>query len=95
MIDSKAIIFSNKDNVATLLSCNESSDFIEVLSYEKQISFKIPKISDLKQGFKIAVKNIKAGQNIIKIQSIIGTATENIIVGDIVHTHNMTGGWNK
>lgn len=44
---------------------------------------------DLNTGHKIAVANIKKGENVIKYGYPIGYATENISAGEGVHSHNM------
>ena len=40
-------------------------------------------------GHKIALENIKRGENVIKYGYPIGHATEDISAGDHVHTHNI------
>lgn len=40
-------------------------------------------------GHKIALENIKKGENVIKYGYPIGHATEDISAGDHVHTHNI------
>lgn len=44
---------------------------------------------DLSTGHKRAVKEIKKGEDVIKYGFPIGHATEDIAVGDTVHTHNL------
>ena len=44
---------------------------------------------NLDDGHKYALKDIKAGENIIKYGNPIGHATEDIKAGDHVHTHNV------
>ena len=43
----------------------------------------------LETGHKIALCNIEKGADIIKYGYSIGYATQNITVGDAVHSHNM------
>ena len=40
-------------------------------------------------GFKIAARDIAAGEKILKYGAPIGSATQAIRAGEIVHTHNM------
>src|SRR5215212_4270336 len=40
-------------------------------------------------GFKVAARDIAAGEKIIKYGAPIGSATQFIRAGEIVHTHNM------
>ncbi len=44
---------------------------------------------NISDGHKIAIRDIKMGENIIKYGQPIGHATENIKKGDKVHTHNL------
>ena len=44
---------------------------------------------DIGSGHKYAIKDIKKGENVIKYGCPIGHATEDIKVGDHVHTHNV------
>lgn len=46
-------------------------------------------LSDIPMGHKIATKNIKAGENVIRYGNPIGHAVEDIQVGQYVHTHNV------
>ena len=40
-------------------------------------------------GFKVAAQDIAAGEKILKYGAPIGSATQAIRAGEIVHTHNM------
>ena len=44
---------------------------------------------NLENGHKYALKDIKAGDNIIKYGNPIGHATEDIKAGEHIHTHNV------
>ncbi len=44
---------------------------------------------NIEKGHKIAIENIKKGENIIKYGYPIGHATENIQMGEFVHSHNL------
>ena len=47
---------------------------------------------NLETGHKIAITDIKEGENIIKYGCPIGHATCDIKAGDAVHTHNVKSG---
>lgn len=47
--------------------------------------------SDIPLGHKIAIKNVAKGEFVIKYCEKIGLATQDIRVGDWVHTHNLKG----
>lgn len=51
-----------------------------------------PLIEDIMQGHKFALCNINKGDAIIKYGNPIGYATENILPGQWVHTHNLKTG---
>lgn len=47
-------------------------------------------------GHKIAIKNVKSGEYVMKYDEKIGLAKQDIKVGDWVHTHNLKGyRWGK
>lgn len=46
-------------------------------------------LQNVAKGHKFALAEIKKGQNVIKYGSPIGAATQDIAVGEHVHTHNM------
>jgi len=46
--------------------------------------------TDIPQGHKMALTDLRAGEQVVKYGFSIGHATENIQAGDWVHTHNMT-----
>jgi len=50
---------------------------------------KITLLSDIPMGHKIATRDIKAGENIMRYGNPIGHATEDIPQGQYVHTHNV------
>ena len=86
-MDLDAIIINKEDNVATALQdlktgqiarARLNSDIIDVM-----IAMSIP------YGHKFAVKNIVKGEPIIKYGEIIGSATENIFIGEHAHIQNI------
>jgi (2R)-sulfolactate sulfo-lyase subunit alpha len=51
---------------------------------------------DIPLGHKIAIKAVKSGDYVIKYDEKIGIASQDIQVGDWVHTHNLKGArWGK
>lgn len=47
---------------------------------------------DIPQGHKFALKDIRAGEAVVKYGSPIGLAKEDIAPGTWIHTHNMKTG---
>ena len=78
-----------EDNVANALDDIKKNDTIICLNSgnEELIIAK----DDIKFGFKIAVKKILKGENIIKYGYKIGVASHNIEIGSCVHIHNVEG----
>ncbi len=73
------IKINDKDNVAVAL-CNLPKG---------QIAEGITLVSNVPKGHKFALKNIVKGQDVIKYGSPIGVATQDILAGEHVHTHNV------
>ncbi len=47
--------------------------------------------TDVPYGFKMAVKDIPEGSDVIKYKEVIGVASRDIAAGDCVHVHNIAG----
>jgi altronate dehydratase small subunit len=82
------VIDSLKDNTGTVISRRMTQDrvvIVEVDGQEKEIQV----LQDIPYGHKIAVRDIKKGDTIYKYGLSIGTALEDIPIGDHVHIHNI------
>lgn len=71
-----------KDNVVVALQALKTGEHIDVDGASILVR------ADIVPGHKVAVKEIKQGQRIVKYGFPIGTAASNIAAGDWVHTHN-------
>ena len=80
----RVIQIAPEDNVAVAL-CPITAG--EVIQIGEQAAVKV--LEDVPQGHKIALKEIKKEENIIKYGFAIGHATAEIKAGSWVHTHNM------
>jgi altronate dehydratase len=78
-----AIVISARDNVATALDALEVGRILDVAPTRITVTEPIPR------GHKIALRTIRAGDEVIKYGSAIGTATADIAPGAHVHTHNV------
>ncbi|OIJ14685.1 altronate hydrolase [Anaerobacillus alkalilacustris] len=76
------ILVYKNDNVVVALKDLTEGDVITVDGQEIVLR------SDTPFGHKIAIKAIEKGDNIIKYGYPIGHASEGIVIGDWVHTHN-------
>ena len=85
----KAIILSNKDNVATVLEDVVNKDSVEVKDSEKNTVCVLVSSEDISRGHKIAVMDIEKNSHVIKYGQIIGRASAFIHTGERVHVHNL------
>lgn len=77
------IKINNSDNVCVALNALKAGEKITVGNESVVIN------SDIPAGHKVALKDIKSGEDIIKYGSRIGLAKEDIKAGDHVHIHNI------
>jgi len=95
-----ALKVTDLDNVATIFA-NDIKDGTEVeIRDKKGNTEKVSVIGDVPYGHKIAVKDIKKDELIIKYGEEIGVATTDIKKGEYVHVHNLDsmrgrGDWKK
>ena len=81
----KTLKFEDMDNVVVALENMEPGDTIAINGVETDIV-----VNDaLPQGHKIAIKAIPKGEIVYKYGHVIGTAAEDINVGDYTHVHNV------
>ena len=73
------IIIHEIDNVAVVLRPFKKGEVVAGVTLKM----------DIPQAHKVALKPIKKGENVIKYGFPIGHATEDIDVGEHVHTHNV------
>lgn len=84
-----ALKVDDKDNVATIFA-NDIIDHTEVEIRDKKGNMEpVYVIGDIPYGHKIAVRDIQAGEPIMKYGESIGAATVDIKKGEYVHIHNM------
>jgi SAF domain len=79
----RAIIVSDRDNVATALEPLDNGSSLAIGGATIAVCDRIP------QGHKVAIQAIAAGAAVVKYGSPIGTATMEIPAGAHVHTHNV------
>ena len=78
-----AIVISAQDNVATALEALAACQTIQAGAAAVAIVEAIPR------GHKVALRNIRAGEVVVKYGSAIGHASADIAAGTHVHTHNV------
>lgn len=83
----QAVVINSKDNVATVVDDFPAQTTLHF--FIGQTEHSVQCLQDIPLGHKIAIQEIKAGQDIIKYGESIGIATESIKPGRHVHIHNM------
>lgn len=83
----QAVVINVNDNVATLVDDFKSGTEIHYFSGEQEGSVIL--LQDIPLGHKVAIREIKKGEEIIKYGESLGGATTDIKVGQHVHVHNM------
>ncbi len=81
--DARLLLLHANDNVLVLRAEIQSGDNVLIFNEEIKLS------SKAKMGHKIACREIKAGEKIIKYGVAIGSAIQNIAVGEHVHLCNL------
>jgi altronate dehydratase small subunit len=83
------LILNPKDNVATALRPLDKDEaiLVEIGGKTEHLLSAQP----VPSGHKVALKNIKRGETIIKYGEIIGVASVDIKKGEHVHIHNVEG----
>lgn len=82
-----ALLISKKDSVGVTI---EELKVGDVASYKANDEVKkVNIVQDIPIYHKFAIVDVKAGDLVYKYGQVIGKATENIKVGQHVHTHNI------
>ncbi|MGB9598046.1 MAG: UxaA family hydrolase [Candidatus Poribacteria bacterium] len=85
-IKEKFIVIDPKDNVATART-EVNAETLLIADNGNNIKAK----DHISFGHKMALKDITKGEPVIKYGQRIGIATQDITVGELVHTHNLSG----
>ncbi len=82
-MDSKLLQLSPKDNIFVARCGIKTGENLTIDAQNIVVGTSIP------LGFKVAARDIEAGEKILKYGAPIGSAKQLIRSGEIVHTHNM------
>ena len=85
----KCIRLSEKDNVATLLNEAVSGDTFMICDKANNEKGAVVSAADIPFAHKIALKDIKKGEEIVKMDAVIGLASCDIPCGTHVHIQNV------
>lgn len=83
-----AVVMNETDSVATVTQNISAGQNVTYALKDK--TFTIKSNVDIPIYHKIAIRNIKKGKEVLKYGERIGYATEDIKIGDHVHTHNLS-----
>lgn len=82
-----ALKVDDKDNVVTVLSHVEKSETVSYL--DNGGTKEVVAQNDIPIYHKIAIRDIKMDEDIVKYGEHIGRASKDVIKGSHVHTHNI------
>jgi len=83
----RTVLVHESDNVLTAFSDFSTGEIVSVQLDTGDIEVEL--LDDIAFGHKIAVRSIEAGSPIVKYGCTIGKATQEIKIGQWVHTHNV------
>ena len=83
-----AVVMNETDSVATVTQNISAGQNVTYALKDK--TFTIKSNVDISIYHKIAIKNIKKGEEVLKYGERIGYATDDIKIGDHVHIHNLS-----
>ena len=81
--DARLLFLNPKDNVCTAIAAIPDGTVLQISGNTVVTRENIP------LGFKIAGRNIATDESVIKYGVPIGSATRDIVLGELVHLHNM------
>lgn len=86
----KFAIHNKEDNVGVAIDDIKAGEQAQGIYIEdRSMGPVIKALEDIPLGHKIALRDIKAGERVIKYGRVIGVATRDIKAGEHVHTHNL------
>tara|TARA_X000001036_G_scaffold88375_1_gene80503 strand:- start:174 stop:461 length:288 start_codon:yes stop_codon:yes gene_type:complete len=90
MSQTDLIIHDEKDNVAVVvIETTKKGQNCSAWIMENDKTVKVDSIADIPLGHKIALRDLKEGDTILKYGHDIGKVVKSIKKGDHVHVHNV------
>ena len=90
MTNRLAVQIDPSDNVVTLVDEARAGDHVRFITPDGPQE--LPALDDVPFGHKVAVREIAAGERIVKYHEAIGRASRAIRPGEHVHVHNVESG---
>ncbi len=94
MSSHKFLLHEAQDDVGVAVQDIKAGEKVMGVDIHNGEEFHVTANHDIQLGHKIALKSKKQGENLIKYGENVGKVTQDIKVGDWVHTHNLkTARW--
>lgn len=94
MSNHKFLVHEDGDYVGVAVQDIKAGEEVLGVDLHEGKGLRVKSNHDIPLGHKIALKAVKKGEVVIKYGENIGNATQDISVGDWVHTHNLkTARW--
>jgi len=88
-MEPKALAHSEKDSVAVAVEDIKKGEEVVVAYLDSPRLVKVRSLSDVPLGHKIALRNLKKGEVVLKYGEPIGIAVTDIREGEHIHVHNL------
>ena len=85
----KMLLLHPNDTVATAMERIEEKDTACVFDMAGNIYQQLTSLEEIEEGHKIALQDFEAGELVRKYGHVIGRASQKIVKGQRVHTHNL------
>jgi hypothetical protein len=89
----RGFLLNENDSVLTLLDSGKVGDQLTIVG--KIVELKIELAEEVNEGHKVACRDIKAGEPILKYGVSIGYALSDIKLGHWVHFHNIQSSYDE
>ena len=89
MVQRRALIISPGDNVANVLEDVAAGEEIAARLGTEAVA--VQAVERIPFGFKVALEDVPAGEQVRKYGEVIGRASQTIKRGQLVHVHNLEG----
>lgn len=95
MSSHKFLLHEAQDDVGVAVKDIKTGEEVLGIDIHTGKEVRVKSNHDIPLGHKIALRDVKKGEALIKYGENIGTVTQDIKLGDWVHTHNLkTARWN-
>jgi (2R)-sulfolactate sulfo-lyase subunit alpha len=82
-------VHSTKDSVGVAVEDLTAGEALTGAYMDTGGEVKVQSSAAIPLGHKIALRDVKKGEKVLEYGEVIGAATQDIRVGDHVHTHNV------